>query len=54
MQIKFPDLSRNADNGYSKHGYTTASTATVIINALGFVGFKVISVAGNSQVKVSF
>ena len=44
-------MRRNSLNGITGPGYEVHTTPVVILNALGFVGFKMIGVAGGRAVK---
>ena len=46
IQSKFLDIRKTS----SKHGYSMPASPVVLLNALGFIGFKVVTVSGNSQV----
>ena len=45
-------MSRNSENGSTNHGYNIQTTSIVVLNALGFIGFKVIAVAGTVEVRI--
>ena len=45
-------MRRNSLNGVTGPGFEVQSTPIVLINALGFVGFKLIGVAGTREVRV--
>ena len=51
MQGKINDVRRNSLNGVTGPGFEVQSTPIVLINALGFVGFKLIGVAGTREVR---
>jgi hypothetical protein len=34
-----------------QHGITIAATSVVVLNALGYIGFKVVTTCGDSQVR---
>merc|ERR1712227_887397 len=51
LKEKFSQIRKNSDAGTSLHGYCVEASPLVILNALGFIGFKVIAVAGNIQIK---
>ena len=46
IQSKFFEIRKMG----SKHGYNLPTSPVVLLNALGFIGFKVVTVSGNSQV----
>jgi hypothetical protein len=50
-QGKINDVRRNSLNGINGPGYEVHTTPIVIINALGFVGFQLIGVAGTREVR---
>ena len=50
IQGKFQSIRKNGDHGFTQHGYRIDASPLVVLNALGFIGFKVISVAGSFQV----
>ena len=43
-------IRKNSENGHTQHGYRIEASPLVVLNALGFIGFKVIAVAGTFQV----
>ena len=51
LQGKINDVRRNSLNGVTGPGFEVQSTPIVLINALGFVGFKLIGVAGTREVR---
>ena len=50
-QGKVNDVRRNSLNGMTGPGYEVHTSPVIILNALGFVGFKMIGVAGGREVK---
>ena len=46
-------MRRNSLNGVNGPGFEVQSSPIVLINALGFVGFKLIGVAGSREVRIS-
>ena len=50
FQGKFQFIRKNGENGLTQHGYRIETSPLVVLNALGFIGFKVIAVAGTFQV----
>ena len=47
-------IRKNSENGHTQHGYRIEASPLVVLNALGFIGFKVIAVAGTFQVEQSY
>ena len=50
FQGKFQFVRKNGETGHTQHGYRVEASPLVVLNALGFIGFKVIAVAGTHQV----
>ena len=50
MQGKFPVAPHNVEAASETPGNNIQTRSLVVLNALGFIGFKVLGVAGNYQV----
>merc|ERR1719312_2316861 len=49
LKGKFQFVRKNGETGHTQHGYRVEASPLVVLNALGFIGFKVIAVAGTHQ-----
>ena len=45
-------IRKNSENGLTQHGYRIEASPLVVLDALGFIGFKVITV--RTELQLSF